>query len=196
MTETYGFFIEELAETKEEVEYLVIGFCPASVPLQKRWKTNGLSADFIADYLQTFFIGKESSSSAPIPVQSKNAVKYIANELLENAMKFHDSTMRFHTTITFNLCCDKLIFKVVNSSNPAGLQKLKDFITNLLQKDPYEFYIEQMEANATCEHKEGHSGLGFLSMICDYSAKIGWKFEVFHQDPLVYKVTTMVTLDI
>ncbi|HDN27728.1 MAG TPA: ATP-binding protein, partial [Thioploca sp.] len=85
-TQIFGDFIEEF---KSDGDYLKLGFSPGSIPLQRRWRTNGLSADFIADYLEVFFIGQPATNSdptIPIPVRSRNAVKYIANELLENAM--------------------------------------------------------------------------------------------------------------
>jgi len=35
-----------------------------------------------------------------------------------------------------------------------------------------------------------------LTMLTDYSAKIGWKFQTVHKDPEVIAVTTMVQLTI
>lgn len=194
--EIFGDFVEKLPD---KTEYLMIGFSPTSIPLKQRWRTNGLSADFIADYLQTFFIGQaeeEKDSMGPIPVQSKNAVKYIANELLENAMKFHDETRCCcQTRIMFHLHGNNLVFQVYNTVSEESKQHFIRFIEKLLGTDPHEMYIAQMEANARDDGSH-HSGLGFLSMICDYSAKLGWKFEEMNGDPLLYNVTTMVTLDV
>lgn len=194
MTEIFGDYQDNLPST---AEYLVIGFSPNSIPLKHRWKTNGLSADFIADYLQTFFVGADptNSSSAPVPVHSKNAVKYVANELLENAMKFHYEKSPFQTKIAFTLRSDQLIFQVTNSLSPDRVESFKKYIKYLLSDDPNELYIAQMEANASDEDGT-HSGLGFLSMLCDYSAKLGWMFEVQDGDPPTHLVTTMVTLDV
>ena len=189
MIETFGNYIDDLPGG----EYLVIGFSPSSMSLKQRWKTNGLSADFIADYLQAFFTG--ASSNAPIPVQSKNAVKYIANELLENAMKFNDDTSPYQTKINFNLHADKLVFQVTNSITAPQVEKFKKFINKVLTEDPYELYVAQMEANAN-EETQGHSGLGFLSMVCDYSASLAWKFETVGGEPTRILVTTMVALDV
>ncbi len=194
-SEIHGHFIDGLPR---EVEYLMIGFSPSSIPLKQRWRTNGLSADFIADYLQTFFVGPRedrANGDVPIPVDSKNAVKYIANELLENAMKFHDDTHHYQTKIMFHLCRDKLVFQVVNTIDQTGKDKFVKFIQALEHDDPYELYIRQMEANAQNDGSS-HSGLGFLSMICDYSANLGWKFELIAKEPPVYAVTTMVSLDV
>ena len=38
-------------------------------------------------------------------------------------------------------------------------------------------YLQQIEINAESETESETSGLGLLTMINDYSAKIGWKFE-------------------
>ena len=35
-------------------EYLTLVFSPVSVPLRSRWRNNGLSADFLGDYVTTF----------------------------------------------------------------------------------------------------------------------------------------------
>jgi hypothetical protein len=35
----------------DQGEYLKIGFSPTSIPIQQRWRNNGLSANFLADYL-------------------------------------------------------------------------------------------------------------------------------------------------
>ena len=87
MAEIFGDFIDYLPSSQE---FLIIGFSPSSTPLKQRWRNNGLSADFLADYLTTFFPGKEDDpNTIQRQAEVKNAVSYIANELLENAMKFN-----------------------------------------------------------------------------------------------------------
>src|SRR5438132_10066674 len=84
MARIFGPFIER---KDNDGEYLKIGFSPTSIPIQQRWRNNGLSADFLADYLSTFFPGDDSAADEPY-AELKSAVSYVANELLENAMKF------------------------------------------------------------------------------------------------------------
>src|SRR5919201_6557511 len=84
MTQIFGPFV---ARKDDQGEYLKIGFSPASIPIQQRWRNNGLSADFLADYLSAFFPG-DTHAAAERQAQLKSAVSYVANELLENAMKF------------------------------------------------------------------------------------------------------------
>jgi hypothetical protein len=40
------------------------------------------------------------------------------------------------------------------------------------------------------------SGLGLLTIMNDYMAKVGWKFESNSQHPEITTVTTMVQLDL
>lgn len=188
MEETFGNFFEE---PSEKTEYLSIGFSPSSVPLKKRWRNNGLSADFIADYLQTF------STCAPENVSEiKNAVKYVANELLENAMKFSEESLLYPTKITFHLYEDKVVFHVTNTVSNDNLNTFRAFIEKFIkEKDLNDFYLRQIESNAE-EEESKHSGLGFLSMACDYGAKIGWKFETILEKRLIILVTTSVILNL
>jgi len=192
MIQIFGNYIEEF---QDDNEYLKLGFSPRSISLKQRWRTNGLSADFIADYLQAFFTGQTNNANAPIPAQSKNAVKYIANELLENAMKFGDDSSEFASKIAFHLYDNKLVFHVTNSLKPEYIDKFQSFIHKVLQKDPMDLYFRRMEENANDENNR-HSGLGILSMICDYSAQVAWKFETTSNSPPITLVTTMVSLDV
>ena len=75
-----------MEEEGQRCEYLKIRFSPSPVPLQQRWRNNGLSAAFVADYLSTFFLDQDPAVSA-CQVEIKGAFSYLANELLENAMK-------------------------------------------------------------------------------------------------------------
>ena len=84
MIRTFGHFI---ARKDGQGEHLKIVFSPTSLPIQQRWRNNGLSADFLADYLTTFFPG-DDRAVAECHAELKSAVSYVANELLENAMKF------------------------------------------------------------------------------------------------------------
>ncbi|RCJ42050.1 hypothetical protein A6770_35340 [Nostoc minutum NIES-26] len=184
MTKIFGDFIEELLDSKE---YLEIVFSPASVPLKQRWRTNGLSADFMADYFAVFF------TSSDVKTEVKSAVSFIANELLENAMKFKDETSDYVISVSLKLYEDKLVLVTTNSVNFQRLRKLQTFIQQLTTCDPSELYIRQLENNAN-DNTHSASGLGFLTMMNDYMTKIGWKFETVQQTTEVIIVSTMVQL--
>ena len=53
MSEIIGSFSQPRQEL--QVESLSLRFSPSSIPLKQRWRNNGLSADFLADYVTTFF---------------------------------------------------------------------------------------------------------------------------------------------
>ncbi|MDP8966289.1 MAG: ATP-binding protein, partial [Cyanobacteriota bacterium] len=46
------------------------------------------------------------------------------------------------------------------------------------------------------DESESISGLGLLTMINDYQAQLGWKFETIQKDPEAIAVTTMVQLKV
>lgn len=188
----FGDFIER---PKKNVEYLVMGFSPSSIPLQQRWRNNGLSADFLADYLQTFFI-VENKDTLELQTEIKDAVNYIANELLENAMKFNDESAQYPTSIALHLLPTSVVFYVTNSVNQESIEKFQNFIERLLSENLEELYLQQLEQNA--DPQSTQSGLGFLTMMQDYHAQLGWKFETTRNEESgadVTMVTTMVQLN-
>ncbi len=192
-----GEFIEELPYA---MEYLTIGFSPNDAPLKKRWENNGLSADFMAEYFRVFFISKQNykmeEGSEIVLENLKDAVKYVANELLENAMKFQDEQLPIQEStarIILSLHSDKIIFSVTNYATEQQAQALQNYVTYLLSHDPHELYLQTMRNSAKLENQHS-SGLGILSMICDYDAVLGWKFCAQNTQPPVVIITTMVTL--
>ena len=176
-------------------EYLTLSFSPSSIPLKQRWRNNGLSADFLADYLTTFFPKNENDSSRfNRQSEIKSAASYIANELLENAMKFCDEKIDYPITIRLEIANDTLFFYSINSIDPEQAEKFMVFIKELVVSDPQEFYFRQLEKSA--DEDLPNSGLGFLTMINDYAAKIGWKFDTVQSSQSVLVVTTLIELAI
>jgi hypothetical protein len=190
MAQIFGNYIEEKVDS---CEYLKIGFSPTSIPIQQRWRNNGLSADFLADYLSTFFPGEEGDSTER-QAEVKDAVAYIANELLENAMKFSYTPAKHAVSIDLYLEVDAINFYVTNSIDPQALGAFQHFIQRLLSEDIDDLYMEQLTRNA--EDTQGESGLGCLTMLQDYGTLLAWKFERHDQDDDVVTVTTMARLSV
>ena len=190
MTQIFGDFIED----RNEQEYLIIGFSPTSLPLQHRWRNSGLSADFLGDYVSTFFPA-EDTASADRQAEIKDGISYVANELLENAMKFTYEAAKHSISIALYLRHDEVRFYVANTLDPETISDFQCFIKKLLSEDPYELYIDQLEKNIENEN-EGNSGLGLLTMINDYQADLAWKFGPSERMPENLMVTTMVRLRI
>lgn len=191
----FGEFIEHFPPEQDSLE---LTFTPTSIPLKKRWRNNRLSAHFIADYFTTFLPLDDHLEAEQIRIkESKEIVTYVANELLENAMKYNDA--KSHSQVKFGVHFvdkDDLVAVVfaTNSISQEHSEKLKCFIETLFSSDPEMLYIEQIEENAL--NDKDCSGLGFLTMVNDYEAKLGWKFETIdnpNSDKILI-VTTMVQI--
>jgi hypothetical protein len=192
--ELFGDFAEPLPSQ----EYLVMGFSPGSISIKRRWRNNGLSADFLADYMTTFF-PSEDGEMLETPEWKQRihefrcATSYIANELLENAMKYHDEAGTVPIDMRMNLNADHVIFQVTNSVNQDLARSFREFIRNLLNtEDISDLYIQQLE-KSSLDEASSSSGLGLLTMIQDYGAKLAWRFKPASEsnsDEIL--VTTMV----
>lgn len=193
MMKIFGNFSHQQSE---HIGYLKLVFSPSSVPLKQRWRNNGLSANFLADYLTTFFPSNEmDSKNIKRQIEIRSSVSYIANELLENAMKFNDDDFDYPIIIQLYLCDDCIIFYLTNSISQLTAKKFQEYIQEVLHSDPQELYVSQLEHNAREEFVHS-SRLGLLTMINDYMAKVGWKFETVQTKPEVIRVSTMVQLAI
>ena len=191
MTKIFGDF-RELNEGFGE--YLKIGFLPNSISLQQRWRNDGLSADFLAGYVSTFF-PLEDGVTPERQDEIKDAVSYIANEVIENAMKYSYSISQHTVSIEMFLEADSINLYTVNSIDPARIETFQTFIQRLLTEDPDELYMEQLESNADDEN-DGASGLGFLTMINDYGTTLAWRFVEGTEGDKETTVTTMVRLPV
>ncbi len=190
MAEEYGEV--RTIEPTREVESLKLSFWPGLMPLQQRWRNNGLSADFLADYVTTFFPLDESD---PQTRQRQNevrgAVSYISNELLENAMKFHAPEVAQPISMVLFLAQDRVIFQQSNSATTEAADRFRAFIQKLLECDPNALYLEQLEQNAM---SEGSAGMGYLTMLNDYEARLSWRFDPLGESG--FMITTQVEIAI
>jgi hypothetical protein len=196
MKQLFGHFIEQPATGSE---YLRLGFSPTSVPLKQRWRNNGLSADFLGDYVANFFPATDKNEQNFVYQQElRSAVSYIANELLENAMKYNNEKVECSINIHLLLLEGRLIFYVTNSISSQLTVKFQNFIQELLQEEPEDLYLRRLQANAS-DAKTGNmnqSGLGLLTILNDYNTQLGWKFENLPRHPDLIVVTTMVQLNL
>ena len=189
MNQIFGDFIENLPPSQE---YLILGFSPSSVPLKQRWRNSGLSADFLADYLATFVPNHENDTlTIDKQAELKSAISYIANELLENAMKFNDETFQEPINVQIYLYSNSIVLVTTNSISFARVGRFQAYIKELTTSDPNELYIRQLEKNAEAETSK-NSGIGLITLLTDYQAKLCWKFETAQKEPEAIVVTTMV----
>lgn len=194
VTQIFGEFIDQFPPDHDSLE---LTFTPSSRPIKQRWRNNRLSAHFVADYLSSFLpVDEQDASSEKRIKQSKGAVSYVANELLENAIKFTDDTSSYKVRFGIHFIEDIDVIAVIFATNCAKSEtanKLHEFIKDLLSSDdPNELYLQQLEKNAETDSET--SGLGLLTMINDYSAKIGWRFETIPDSLGTILVTTVAQI--
>lgn len=191
MKQTFGEFIEEFPLEHESLE---LSFT-SSRPIEQRWHNNRLSAYFLADYFLSFLPTEKDDTHGEEQIKaSKSAVSYVGNELLENAIKFHDSSNFEPVKLGIHLLENlEEVTAVIFTKNSITIQRFEEFqafIEKLLSTDPDELYIQKVEKTAEDENSEA-SGLGLLTTINDYSAKLGWKFESDPSNPQMISVITM-----
>lgn len=171
-----GKFITFLETSKE---FLTISFSPAASARQERWRNYGLSADFLGDYFATFFPGSapEKGSGAENMGRAtiKAAISYIANELLENAIKYHTELVQEPISISLFLYEDSIVFQAINLVDQDREAQFRSFIHRLLSTDDIDqLFSEQLEQVA---QGSGESNMGYLTMMCDYGVEFGWQFQ-------------------
>jgi hypothetical protein len=190
MTQIFGDFIEKPL-TKEK---LALEFLPDSISVQEFWRNNDYAANFIADFLTTFIV-KNGNEASDLQSQAeiKSATSYIANELLENAVKYSHQVSEIPIKIKLYFEKNKILFFITNSLSHLRCANLQGIIYQLSNSNHEELYFNQLEKSVDDEYSF-KSGLGFLSMINDYSAKLAWKFETIPNKQAIMIVTTMVEL--
>ena len=190
LVETYWDFTELNEDSVGES--LMLRFSPSSTPLQQRWRNNGLSADFLAGYVSTFLpVGADDPESARRQSDISAAVGYVANELLENAMKYGADAAGKSISMRLHLEEHRIVFHQTNVAGSARVAALRRFIAQLSQLGAADLLWRQMENGGD----ENGPGLGLLTMVNDYGARLA--FHIAACEPTdSFMITTQVVLDI
>jgi hypothetical protein len=184
--QTFGNY----SQADKACEYLTMVFSPLSVPLRSRWRNNGLSADFLGDYVTTFLPAGNGTEAAHVQTEIRHAVTYIANELLENAMKYHEHSADIPIALRLELRADHVTVSATNGVGPGQAERYRTFVELILkQGDVGDLLVRQLEDTAA-RRDSSTSCLGLLTMISDYGAKLGWRFE---QDTTYQDIMTVTT---
>lgn len=191
----FGRFADCLENSKE---YLTICFSPSASARQQRWRNYGLSADFLGDYFATFFPGgPHKAGAAEDLIQRdtlKSAISYIANELLENAIKYHTDRSPDPISMSLFLYEDFIVFQSINWVEPPAANQFQEFIQDILiASDIDAVFSRQLERAAT---GQGESHMGFLTMMCDYGVEFGWGFRPPGRHPEVVEVNVQAYLSL
>ena len=186
--QVFGDFVEP----DEGQDYLKINFALDPTARQARWRNGGLSTVFVLNYWETFFPATKNSSLNQ-KTEAGYTLRFVANELLENILRHSDavSSHPSHFGLYFPPGGEAR-FYAANSVKPEAAEAYQSFVRRLLTEDLDELYVRQVES--TMEEGNTSSGLGFLTLLSDYQAKLAWKFEAPSQSPQVVIATTMVQL--
>lgn len=151
-------------------------------PLELGWRHSGLTSDFLAEAMALRFSGSKA-----LHTNIRHNIGYLSNELIENAVKFKQPGK-----ITIEACVvdDVFLMRVHNKINTETSGRFQKILINMLSVDPGELLIRQIEANAASD--TGGSGLGLLTLLADYDARMSWEFETSGVDRV--RLTTTASL--
>ncbi|HSI86836.1 MAG: hypothetical protein ACAI35_17110 [Candidatus Methylacidiphilales bacterium] len=132
-----------------------------------------LISRFLSDYA-----GRLHAENNPSGGDFADAVCYLANELLENAVKY-----RCGGPVQLGFCLQPAHFVLVirNEMLASRAPEFRQRVQQMLESDPTELLMEQAERNAADPDSHG-SGIGFLTLLTDYGALLGWKLQHKVQD--------------
>jgi hypothetical protein len=196
MHQIFGDYINVLPPERDSLE---LSFTSSSEDIKNLWKNQRLSAHFLANCFINFLPLDENNPEEEQRIkEAQGSISYVANELIENAVKFNLETVSHQVKLGIYFLENPELVAVIfatNSVDKAQAEVFQAFIKELLQSDPQELYVQQVEASAT-DNASTKSGLGFLTMINDYQARLGWKFEPMATFPDVLAVTVMAQVTV
>ncbi|AGS22452.1 slr1658 superfamily regulator [Rhizobium etli] len=136
-------------------------------PLQLGWKHSGMTSDFIAKIMALPY-----SRSRKDYLQAHHDIGYLSNELIENAVKFRQPG---EILIEAGIIDGSFLLRVKNAVDSATASRFQQLLHRLQSKEPGVLLLEQIEINAISP--ESGSGLGLLTLLSDYDARMAWTFE-------------------
>ncbi|TIP82622.1 MAG: ATP-binding protein, partial [Mesorhizobium sp.] len=137
-------------------------------PLDLSWRHCATTSDFIADVFALRF-----RSSRNDYMEVRHSIGYLVNELIENAVKF-----RAPGEILIEASMDSECFKIKVSNDVEGkiASGFQDLLADITAGDPEDLLIQRIELNAANPEVTG-SGLGLLTLMSDYGARLAWIFS-------------------
>jgi hypothetical protein len=137
-------------------------------PLAATWQHASATCEFLGDVFAT-----RHAKNGQDHTEARHSIIYLVNELLENAIKF-----RSPGDIELRCTLEDGNFELVvrNHAKPDVAARFRSVLEQITAGDPGELLIERIEANAADETSSA-SGLGLLTLMNDYGARLGWTFD-------------------
>jgi len=156
------------AELPATLEHsLRLDFHPDQLPL--RWSHCSATADFLANYYQGLLKAQLPPSGL---ADLRHSISYLANELLENTVKFGAPGDVYVET---GLAGADFILRLGNWIDSNASTAFQRLLAELTAGDPGELLLQRIEANAADESSSA-SGLGILTLMSDYQVRFSWSF--------------------
>lgn len=125
-----------------------------------------------ADFLSAFYSGILTAGRTPAQVADlSHSISYLVNELVENAVKFH---IKGDVEIETGIDGEEFVFRIGNWISSETALRFQSLLGEITAGDPGETLIKRIEANAA---GAGGSGLGLLTLMSDYGARLTWDFR-------------------
>jgi hypothetical protein len=168
---------------------LRLRFYLESFPVE--WEQMGVLADFFSNYMASYFPPEAVQKGYLTTTEVVGIAGYALNELFENAIKFNYNG---EVNVSIGLENEELILLITNYMATTDLDSFQEKLNELAQDDIAELLIRKVEQNFV--ENKGSSGLGLLSLIQDYKAVLGWKFEKLEDVSGPVVVNTMARLSV
>lgn len=172
--------------------FLLVTIHPTCNPL--KWEAGCQLVAFIRHYA-SFFFDETIPSSLPDDISRKeveDAIDYILLELIENAMKFNTSG---DIEVGIEIHRNELCFIVGNQVETGDVARIRNIFQELDSGDPNELLVRRIEENAA-DPDSVESGVGFLTIMSNYGAKLGWHFSTdVHPDRVRLTIMTHYPID-
>ncbi|GGB46018.1 hypothetical protein GCM10011316_17700 [Roseibium aquae] len=174
MADTLGLTQLENSEHARQYRVLLV-----ADKLDIGWHHCGTTSDFLGEYF-----ARAAGPSIDM-VDARHSIGYILNEILENAVKFRETG---DIEVTCSLEDHRFEARIQNVIGAEAAQKFRTYLDGILGRDPGELLLERIEANAL-DPESGGSGLGLLTLMNDYDARLGWRFDAEHANGRVQLTT-------
>lgn len=150
-----------------------------------KWARCGATSDYLAQY-QSINIKQDQ------PTQI--VMSSVINELMENAVKFSADKTKMITVSIQHYGYD-VIIEAINITNQSGVNGIKRFIKKLESSSSYEdLFFEQLESSFKFDDAGLTSGIGILSILKDYSAKLGIRIEEISELNQTFRVYVQILI--
>lgn len=153
-------------------------------PLELGWRHSGLTSDFIAEAMSLPF-----AASKTLHANIHHSIGYLSNELIENAVKFRQPG---NIIIEACIAVDVFMMRVRNEIDTDTSARFQLILAKMLSAEPGELLIQQIEENAASDATG--SGLGLLTLLADYDARLAWVFETSSKDRVTLTTTASLAL--